>query len=62
MRRGWLIPGHRVHHYFYWREYQALNHRAHAKGETDDGLLYHLIFKYLAGIFALFQTAVQGDK
>jgi hypothetical protein len=61
MRRGWLIPGHRAHHY-YWREYQALDHRAHAEGETDDGPHYHLIFKYLAGTFALFQTVAQGDK
>jgi len=33
MRRGWLILGHRAAtNLFDWREYQALSHRAHAKG------------------------------
>jgi hypothetical protein len=36
MRRGWLIPGHRAHH-FYWREYQALNHRALPKWRPTMG-------------------------
>jgi hypothetical protein len=63
MRRGWLIPGHRAHHIFvlYWREHW-LSITARTPREAGDGLLYHLIFKYLAGTLALFQTAAQGDK
>jgi hypothetical protein len=47
--------------YFYWRMYR-LSITGARQRETGDGLLYHLIFKYLAGIFALFQTVAQGDK
>jgi len=57
VRCGWLIPGHRAHHIFIGSQSPGARQR-----ETGDGLLYHLIFKYLAGIFALFQTVAQGDK
>jgi hypothetical protein len=61
MRRGWLIPGHRGSSFLLARVSGSQSPGA-AKVETDDGLLYHLIFKYLAGTFALFQTVAQGDK